>query len=143
MECKVLNDQFVQYRLKHNSHAMIADLRLYQIELFDSTGGKGGSQSAGNTLIQKPTLYQSYPNPFKSQTAIRYSLSANSNIALTIYDISGRLVKTLFSEYQRAGIYSINWNGRDDKGRTLAQGVYFYRLKTEEFTNTKRMVLIR
>jgi len=139
------NDAKVKHEIKKilGNRAVIADLRLYQVEEFDSTGGGSGPQSAGSSLIQRPILYQSYPNPFKSRTAIRYSLPTKSKVSLLIYNISGQLVKTLINQHQTSGIYSVNWDGRDDKGRTLAQGIYFYRLKTNGFSNTKRLVLIR
>jgi len=122
--------------------AVIADLKLYQIEVMDSSS-KCGSQSVGVTSIPRPLLYQSYPNPFKSQTAICYSLPTECKVTLSVYDISGRVVRTLVNQHQTSNIYSVNWDGRDDTGRTLAQGVYFYRIRTERFTDTKRMVLIR
>jgi len=125
------------------TRAVIADLKLYQVEMIDSSGGGGGTQSAGITSLQRPSLHQSYPNPFKSQTAIRYSLTTPSKVSLTIYDISGRAVRRLLDATKEPGLYTISWNGRDDKGRTLAQGVYFYRLKTDGFSDTKRLVLIR
>ncbi|MEO0077226.1 MAG: T9SS type A sorting domain-containing protein [candidate division WOR-3 bacterium] len=123
--------------------ALIADLRLYQVEVFDSTGTGNGPQSAGITSYQRPILYQSYPNPFKSQTKIRYTLPAESKVTLSIYDVSGRLVKTLINKHQTTGTYSINWDGKDNDDRTLAQGVYFYRLTTANFSTTKRLVFIK
>ncbi len=123
--------------------ALIADLRLYQVESNDSTTTGGGQQSAGYTLIQRPKLYQSYPNPFKLRTAIRYTLPAESKVLLQLFDISGRLVKTLVDQHQVSGNFSIPWDGRDDTERTVAQGIYFYRLKTNRFSETKRILLLR
>jgi hypothetical protein len=125
------------------NRVVIADLRLYQVEEIDTIGSGSGPQSASSALIQKPILYQSYPNPAKARTVIRFSLSVNSKVNLSIYDISGRLVKTLVNQNQTFGIYSISWDGRDNKGRTVAQGVYFCHLKTDDFSDIKRLVLIR
>ncbi len=124
------------------NRAVVTDLRLYQREEFTSGGGTG-QQSITNTLIQLPILYQSYPNPFKSRTVIRYILPTECNVSLSIYDISGRLVKTLVNQNQTAGIYTINLDGKDGKGNTLSQGIYFYRLKTDNFSDTKRIVFIK
>jgi len=138
-----MNDNKVKYDVKKifGNRAVIADLRLYQKEEFISSGG--GQQSANNTLIKRPILYQSFPNPFKSHTAIRYSLPAEKKVMLSIYDVSGRLVKTVINHNQTSGIYSVSWDGKDDKGRTVAQGIYFYRLQTDNFSDTKRLVFIK
>jgi subtilisin family serine protease len=140
------NDAKVKHEIKKilGNRAVIADLRLYQIEVFDdSTGGGSGPQSACNALIQRPILYQSYPNPAKMQTVIRYSLPVSGKVSLSIYDISGRTVRHLVNEDKESGIYSVNWDGKDYKGRSLSQGVYFYHLKTDGFSDIKRLVLIR
>jgi hypothetical protein len=140
------NDTKVKHEIKKifGNRVVLADLRLFQVEELISTNSDGGGpQSADNILIERPILYRSYPNPFKSQTAIRYSLFAENKVSLSIYDISGRLVKTLVNQNQTSDIYSISWNGRDNKGRTVAQGVYFFRLKTDDFSETNRMLLIR
>jgi hypothetical protein len=118
--------------------ALIADLRVYQVEEIDSTGTGSGQQSAGNGLIQRPILYQSAPNPAKMRTVIRYSLPVAGKISLQLYDISGRLVKTLVDKHQNAGNYALTLNSK-----TLSAGVYFYHLKTDGFADTKRIILIK
>jgi hypothetical protein len=139
------NDAKVQQKIGRviGNWAVVADLRLYQIELIDSSKSSGGIQSVNIASLQRPALSQSYPNPFKSQTIIRYVLPTNSNVSLAIYDISGRLVKSLINQPQESGIYSVNWNGKDGSGKNLAQGIYIYRLKTNNYADTKRMILIR
>ena len=125
------------------SQALIADLRLYQTEVFEDSGGGGGAQSAGSFSFQSPKLYQSFPNPFKFRVNIRYELPVPSKVSLTIYDITGRAVRKLLDEVKEPGLHAIAWNGRDDRERILPQGIYFYRLKTNEFADTKRIILIR
>ncbi|MEW6685949.1 MAG: FlgD immunoglobulin-like domain containing protein [Candidatus Edwardsbacteria bacterium] len=94
--------------------------------------------------IPKATiLFQNYPNPFSSQTAIRYSLSAISHTTLKIYNVAGQLVKTLVNERCSPGYYSMNWDGKDESGKRVADGVYFYRLETSNFSATKKMILLR
>ncbi|MEW6685369.1 MAG: FlgD immunoglobulin-like domain containing protein [Candidatus Edwardsbacteria bacterium] len=92
---------------------------------------------------RKPKLHQNYPNPFSTQTAIRYSLSAISHTTLKIYNIAGQLVKTLVNEPQEPGYYAVRWNGKNESGNSVASGVYFYRLSAGDFTATKRMIVIR
>jgi flagellar hook assembly protein FlgD len=62
---------------------------------------------------------------------------------LTIYNILGQKVKTLFEGYQEAGFKIVNWDGKDERGKDLASGIYFYQLKAGEVTQTKRMVLLK
>jgi hypothetical protein len=87
-------------------------------------------------------LYNAKPNPFKTQTAIRYSLSAEAKISLLIYDINGRLVNTLLNENKQPGIYSINWNGRNERGQQVSSGIYFYKLQAPNYSSTKKILLI-
>jgi hypothetical protein len=88
-------------------------------------------------------LYQSYPNPFNNQTIINYSLLKSCHVTLTIYNILGQKVKTLVDERQKTGPQTMNWDGKDEKGRDLTSGIYFYQLKAGEITQTKRMVLLK
>ncbi len=92
------------------------------------------------------SLSQNYPNPFNPTTIINYELRIeNSPIhtTLKIYNILGREVRTLVDEPQAPGYYSVRWNGRDNAGKELASGVYFYRIKAGNFVKTKKMVLLR
>ncbi|MCP4710808.1 MAG: T9SS type A sorting domain-containing protein, partial [Planctomycetes bacterium] len=88
-------------------------------------------------------LEQNYPNPFNPLTTIHYALPMANNVNLSIYDISGKLVKTLVSGRQGADKYSIQWRGTAANGRPVGSGVYLYRLQTDTFDVTKRMVLMK
>lgn len=88
-------------------------------------------------------LEQNKPNPFNPTTAIGYRIDRNSMVNLSIYDVSGRLVKTLVNDYQRANIYEIPWDGIDKDGKEVSSGVYYYRLDTDLASETKKMILIR
>jgi hypothetical protein len=83
-------------------------------------------------------LDQNYPNPFNPVTMIRFSLTRPSRVTIRIYDVAGRLVRTLIDERMEAGEHSLPFEARD-----LASGVYFYRLKAAEFEKTKKMVVLR
>jgi hypothetical protein len=80
------------------------------------------------SISQHFQLAQNYPNPFNPVTHIRYSLPEAGNVVLTIYDITGRAVRTLTNNRQAAGEQHFVWNGRSDSGREVASGLYFYRL---------------
>lgn len=93
-------------------------------------------------------LDQNFPNPFNPETEIRYQITdiryQNSRyVQLAIYDVVGRKVRTLVKESKPPGIYSVTWDGRDDSGRELGSGIYFYRLSTAEFSQTRKMLLVR
>jgi hypothetical protein len=88
-------------------------------------------------------LYQSYPNPFNNQTIIKYDLLKPCQVTLTIYNILGQKVKTVVEGYQRAGSRIVNWDGKDEKEKDLASGIYFYQLKAGDLTQTKRMTLLK
>jgi thiol-disulfide isomerase/thioredoxin len=88
-----------------------------------------------------PTLYflsQNYPNPFNPTTTLRYGLEKNGSVEITLFDVRGLRIKTLFSGQQQAGNHELAVNGTD-----LASGVYFYRIKAGQFQQTRKMVLVR
>ncbi len=88
-------------------------------------------------------LNQNYPNPFREKTDIRFQIPDCSEVSLKIYDITGRLVRTLIDGYQPPGRYRVRWDGRDAKGNKLSAGVYFAKLESDGFTNTRKVVILR
>ena len=88
-------------------------------------------------------LGQCYPNPFNPSTTIRFGLSERAYVRLRIYGVSGRFVRTLVDGLLGDGEHFERWNGTDSEGRTVASGVYFYRLEAGPFIETKKMVLLR
>jgi hypothetical protein len=90
------------------------------------------------------TLFQNHPNPFNPATTISYYLPEAAQVTLGIYDPAGRLVNRLIDrEMKPKGMHQIEWQGRDNSGRAVASGVYFYRLQTGRETISKKMVLLR
>ena len=95
----------------------------------------------GNIGKDVPTsfkLSQNYPNPFNPVTNIQFSIPENSFATLMVYDYLGREIQTLFSGLKTAGTYEISFNGS-----TLSSGVYYYKLTTDKFTETKKMILAK
>lgn len=88
-------------------------------------------------------LSQNYPNPFNANTQIRFALPKAGNARLDIYNVLGQKVGTLFNEFMNAGSKTVNWDGRADNGVTVPSGVYFYQLVSQEFRQTKKMLLIK
>ena len=101
--------------------------------------------------IGQPTqnlLLQNYPNPFNPETWIPYQLSEDSAVSVSIYDTRGQLVRTLSLGFQAAGFYNSRdraayWDGRNGLGERVASGLYFYKLETPKFQQTKRMLILK
>ncbi len=96
----------------------------------------------------KDQLLQNYPNPFNPETWIPYQLSVAAPVSISIYDATGGLVRTLTMGYQSEGFYhnrgrAAYWDGRNALGEQVASGVYFYRLETPSFQQTRRMIILK
>jgi len=89
------------------------------------------------------SLSQNYPNPFNPHTSINFSLPIDSHISIKIYDMMGQLVKVLVNKKMKAGLHETSWDGRNEKGKFVASGVYFCRLEAGRYRDVKKMVLIR
>lgn len=99
-------------------------------------------------IPKQSLVLQNYPNPFNPETWIPYHLSEPAPVTLSIYDTTGRLVRTLSIGFQPAGFYQSRaraayWDGRNDVGEPVSSGVYFYRLSTSSFHQMKRMVILK
>jgi GEVED domain len=88
-------------------------------------------------------LHRAYPNPFNPSTIISFSLPRPSHVRLRIFDVTGRLVRTLVDEIRDAARHEIAWNGLDDRQEGVASGVYIYRIETDSFKASERMVLMK
>jgi FlgD Ig-like domain/Concanavalin A-like lectin/glucanases superfamily len=91
----------------------------------------------------KLILAQNFPNPFNPTTTIAYTLAKAEQIKITVYNISGQLVKTLLSAYQTSGNHNVSWDGTDSSGKKVSSGVYFYQLVAGTFNQVKKMTLIK
>ena len=99
--------------------------------------------NSNGSLPEEFILEQNYPNPFNPETHISYQLSSGSYVTLAIHDMLGREIKTLVSEDQPSGNYSISWDGRDELGNIVPSGVYLYSLNTHGLVISKKMVLMK
>jgi len=94
-------------------------------------------------LPDRLALAQNYPNPFNAVTRIEFILPERSAYALTIYNILGQTVRRWDGNAMMPGLHVIDWDGREDDGRTAPSGIYFYRLQTGQFSQTKKMILVK
>ncbi|MCX7985274.1 MAG: T9SS type A sorting domain-containing protein, partial [Bacteroidetes bacterium] len=87
------------------------------------------------------SLMQNYPNPFNPTTTIGFSIRETEFVSLRIYDLLGNEVKTLVNEIKTPGIHYVEWEGDNNSGEKLSSGIYFYRLQTEKFAQSKKLIL--
>jgi photosystem II stability/assembly factor-like uncharacterized protein len=97
-----------------------------------------GIENLSEVNPESYTLYQNYPNPFNPITNVKFSIVNSGEVKLVVYDIMGKEVQTLVNERLQHGTYTTQWNASN-----YTSGVYFYKMQTESFTETKRMILIK
>lgn len=105
---------------------------------FNSVSGSVNISTLGDISPQKYELFQNYPNPFNPETTIKFNVPEKSNITLEIFDISGRFIKGIKSIEYNPGSYEFTFDGSN-----LASGIYFYRLTSNKFSQTKKMILLK
>ena len=113
------------------------------IEHEDQAVVVGTDDKAGSITPNKLSLSQNYPNPFNPITKIHYNLTDAVKVKIDIYDIRGRKVKSLLNQFQEPGFKSIQWNASNDLGEKVSSGMYFYRIETQDFKQTKKMILLK
>ncbi|MFH1278038.1 MAG: FG-GAP-like repeat-containing protein [Candidatus Eisenbacteria bacterium] len=118
-------------------------LTIWYASVYTGVEGGGGSGSDGGDAPPRLVLRNNRPNPFNPTTSISFALPERQEVDLSVYDISGRLVRTLQRGMLDAGEHDVLWDGRSSTGDPGASGVYFYRLTAGGETHTKKMILIR
>ena len=97
------------------------------------------------TIPATHTLKSNYPNPFNQSTIFEYSITGLKlqRVELEIYNILGQKIKTLVNKKQSGGNYIIQWNGCDDSGQAVASGIYVYQLRVADYSEDKKLVILR
>lgn len=121
---------------------------LGDVNYSDNCGQKGvavGIEEAVDRRALPATfaLSESYPNPFTSSASVRYDVAEAARVSLAVFDVTGRIVKTLVDQNLPGGSYAAAWDGKDSGGRLVPNGVYFYRLTSGDFNATAKTVLMR
>ena len=88
-------------------------------------------------------VYNPVPNPFNPVTIIRYKLTEQAFVKVTIYDVLGKVINTLVNKYQNVGYKSVEWNGRDNKGKLVSAGAYLYSIEAGSFKEIKKMIFLQ
>jgi hypothetical protein len=112
----------------------------------NSQVGEYKSSKYGEEIGMAPKvfgLHQNAPNPFGTQTEIRYQLPVRTQVSLVIYDVTGRQVRRLVSGVQDIGFYNITWDGRDERGNRVSGGIYFAKFKAGEYQSLKKMIMFK
>jgi hypothetical protein len=121
----------------------------YKVTAIDHSGNESDAASGTATGIETPSipldfaLYQNVPNPFNPNTTIAFDVPNSAPVRLTIYDVSGALVRVLVDRDMSPGRKQVAWDGKDSMGRSVASGVYFYRLDTPTFSKSRKMIMLR
>jgi hypothetical protein len=106
----------------------------------------GGTVDVKNNASLAPTKYsleQNYPNPFNPSTTIKFSVPQAGMVKVKIYDASGNLIKELFNQYVQQGSFNVVWNGTDSRGNKVASGIYIYKMESQNYSMSKKMVLMK
>ena len=117
---------------------------------FQGNNQRTGNQSANqlnhiseSLVPSNYLLYQNYPNPFNPTTQIRYDLPEDALVSISIYDVMGRMIKSLSNTNQAAGYHYIKWDATNDMGEAVSAGMYIYTIQAGEYRSTKKMVLLK
>ncbi len=102
-----------------------------------------GDIETQNEIIDEFYLSQNFPNPFNPSTTISFGVPQKSNVRLEVFNTLGRLVRTITNKYYSPGQYAITWNGKDNFGKKVNSGIYIYRFSSNNFIDSKRMILLK
>ncbi|MEA1996202.1 MAG: cohesin domain-containing protein [Gemmatimonadota bacterium] len=107
----------------------------------------GGEDVPGVALPKAFALSQNAPNPFNPSTTVNYEVAGDgasaTHVRINVYNLRGQTVATLVDEFKPAGRYSVQWSGVDNSGRKVSSGIYFYRLQSDKFVQTRKMVILK
>ena len=120
----------------------VDDFYVYMERIMIPVGMVSISPDAG-TLPEQFALYPAYPNPFNPTTTLRYVLPEDALVNITIYDMMGRVVKTLINDQQTVGSRSLQWNATNNTGSPVSAGIYLYMIQAGDFRQTRKMVLLK
>ncbi len=135
-------DHYVYLRFKLTADEVLNDPGWWidDLKIIASTGA-----SANNNIpVYESTLNGNYPNPFNPETVISFSIAqSSSQVNLEIYNIRGQKVKTLINDELQSGMHTAIWDGKDDQGKSVSSGIYFYKMQNVDYSKTRKMILMK
>ena len=156
---KSLNSEFQEYETFETIDTSYIDLEYvlnemnyYRLAAVDHAGNVSDYSDVveaavlsidGDLIPEAFALHQNYPNPFNPTTQIRYDLPKDELVTITIYDVTGRMIKSLVNMIQAAGYRSVRWDATNDHGEPVSAGMYIYMIQSGEFRQTKKMILLK
>ncbi|MCF8242028.1 MAG: T9SS type A sorting domain-containing protein [Melioribacteraceae bacterium] len=105
--------------------------------------GEVTSVKREDAVAEKYVLSQNFPNPFNPTTNIKFSIPEAGLVSLKIFNILGQEIRTLVSDVKESGSYQVTWNGKDDHGNSVSTGIYLYKIQANDYSATKKMLLIK
>jgi len=112
-------------------------------DLIRTTAGSSAADDYDPFVPGVFKLQQNYPNPFNPNTNIEFSLERAGNVTLEVYNVIGQRIRILMDRYCTAGAYTVEWDGKSESGQAVASGIYFYRLTSDEYSRTRKMMLMK
>jgi photosystem II stability/assembly factor-like uncharacterized protein len=145
-------DRGVNWTEDHSSYNSLMDIFFTDKNSGNVVGEGGTIMRMGEvpmfveSIVMPPdgfTLHQNYPNPFNLSTTISFEMPVGGDVTIKIYNMLGQEVRTLLMSTLQRGTYSVDWSGSDNEGRTLVSGVYIFRMSIGEFTQSRKMILLK
>jgi hypothetical protein len=110
------------------------------------TGMATSAHTAEQVIGHTPNVFSftpGYPNPFRGHIIMHYAVPVNTQVSIMIYDISGRLVRTLVNQHQKPGYYQTSWDGKDDQHKSISAGVYFVHFESTQYQARHKLILVK
>jgi len=133
---------YITFKVLDDNMAIELQLTNFFTKANSTVYNANGMISAAN-IPDAYALNQNYPNPFNPDTQIRFDIKDRGHVSLVIYNALGQKVRNLVDETLNPGVYSRLFDGKDDRGLELSSGLYFYQIKVNEFSDTRKMILVK
>ena len=132
--------------LTESTQITLTDFRLNENTIIDVASAAEISLSVlgiDDLMPSKFALHNNYPNPFNPETTFHFDIPEEAKVKLTIYDVSGKEVNVLTAGTLNAGSYRVRWDGKDHRGQGVSAGMYLYHIDAGEFSDTKKLILLK
>lgn len=136
------NQVRLRFRARDEGSGSVVEAGVDEIRVMASFGSTGVEEIPASATLSF-ALSQNQPNPFSPNTRIDFAIPSKGNVDLAVYDVAGRLVRTLASGMREAGRYAVQWDGKDTGGQRASAGVYFYRLTSQGESLTRKMTVLK
>lgn len=140
MSCMYGKQTYMQVKMKGGGTTSFA---LNDIQKISITFIEAVYEGGNRNLIKSFALMQNYPNPFNPTTTIMYELPKAGMVDVKVYDINGRLVRSVLGEHQELGTHRLQWDSKNDAGASVASGVYFYQVRFDQSVLSRKMLFLK